>query len=86
MPIALQPLPIVDPNDQAFLMPPQEDCQPIHAHVIQAVKDHDKDLDNDGEITTKLLSTIATDDPITNLPIDSVYSGVALPHGHCPPS
>jgi hypothetical protein len=27
---------------------------------------HDKDLDNDGEITTKLISTITTDDPITN--------------------
>jgi hypothetical protein len=36
-----------------------------------AIKDHSKDLDNDGEITTKLISTIATDDPITNAPNDS---------------
>jgi hypothetical protein len=36
-----------------------------------AIKDHSKDLDNDGEITIKLISTIATDDPITNAPNDS---------------
>jgi hypothetical protein len=73
------------PNDQAFLVPPQEDGQPTHANVIPAVNDHDKDLDNDGEITTKLLSTIATDDPNTDVPINSVYYGVALLHGLCAP-
>jgi hypothetical protein len=36
-----------------------------------AIKDHSKDLDNDGEITIKLISTIATDDPITNAPNES---------------
>jgi hypothetical protein len=38
----------------------------FHAHVSQVIGIHDKDLDNDGEITTKLISTITTDDPITN--------------------
>jgi hypothetical protein len=81
MPFAIQPLLIVDSNDRAFLMSSQENGQPIHAHVIQAAKDHDKDLDNDGGITTKLLSTIASDDPITDVLINSVYYGVALLHG-----
>ena len=28
-----------------------------------AIEDHNKDLDNDGEITTKLISTVASDNP-----------------------
>jgi hypothetical protein len=60
-------MPVVDPNDLVsctFLMPPQEDGQQCRAHIVQAIKDqHSKDLDNDGEITNKLLSIIAIDDP-----------------------
>jgi hypothetical protein len=44
----------------------------FHAHVSQAIEVHDKDLDNDGGIITKLISTITTDDPITNVPIDRI--------------
>ena len=36
-----------------------------YGECLPAIKDHSKDLDNDGEITTKIISTIATDDPIT---------------------
>jgi hypothetical protein len=49
----------------------------FHAHVSQAIGVHDKDLYNDGEITTMLISTtIATDDPITNVLIDHSCSSV----------
>jgi hypothetical protein len=41
-----------------------------YVHVRQVSGVHDKNLDNDGEITTKLISTIATDDPITNAPFN----------------
>jgi hypothetical protein len=42
-----------------------------------AIKDHSKDLDNDGEITIKIISTIATDDPITNVLINCHEFGCA---------
>jgi hypothetical protein len=37
-----------------------------YGECLPAIKDHSKDLDNDGEITTKIISTIATEDPITD--------------------
>jgi hypothetical protein len=42
---------------------------------------HAKDLDNGGEIsTTKLISTITIDDPVTkNAPIDHVHSSITSP-------
>jgi hypothetical protein len=46
----------------------------FHAHVSQVIGIHDKDLDNDGEITTKLISTITTNNPITNTLINHIYS------------
>jgi hypothetical protein len=82
------------PVYQAFLLPKQEHGdQCLHVHIIpmmehlvhihasQAIKVHeDKDLDNDGEITTKLLSTITTNDPIIDTPVDHICSGVILHH------
>ena len=41
-----------------------------NVHVSQVIGVHDKILDNDGEITIMLISTIATDDPITNVLIN----------------
>ena len=43
-----------------------------YGECLPAIKDHSKDLDNNGEITTKLISTIATHDPVTNSMIDHV--------------
>ena len=37
-----------------------------YGECLPALKVHSKDLDNDGEITTKLISTITTDDPVTD--------------------
>lgn len=37
-----------------------------YGECLPAIKDYSKDLNNDGEITTKIISTITTDDPITN--------------------
>jgi hypothetical protein len=90
-----QPIPIAVPNNlvcQTFLMLQQEDSprlharivqaleQPVHTHVSQVVEVHEKDLDNDGEITTKLLSTIAANNPITDVPLNSVCSSIVLLH------
>jgi hypothetical protein len=58
------------------------DC--FHAHVSQVIGIHDKDLDNNGEITIKLISTIATDDPISNTPINHICSSVTPPCGNHP--
>jgi hypothetical protein len=42
-----------------------------------AIKDHSNDLDNDGEITTKLTSsTTTTDDPITNALNESIHLSI----------
>jgi hypothetical protein len=51
-------MPIVGPNDVTPIA--------FHACIVQAIKDHSKELNNNGEITTKIISTIATDDPITD--------------------
>jgi hypothetical protein len=49
----------------------------FHVHVSQVIGIHDKDLDNDGETTTKLIPTIATDDPIsTDVLIDRIWLSV----------
>jgi hypothetical protein len=81
------------PVHQAFLLMMQEDDQYLHAliapvmehlvciHASLAHKVHDKDLDNDGEITTELLYTITTDNLIIDTPIDHICSGVVLHHG-----
>jgi hypothetical protein len=61
-----------DPITNALLLCGKDSQQPhacivsFHAHVSQVIGIHNKDLDNDGEITTKLISTITTDDPITD--------------------
>jgi hypothetical protein len=75
-----------DPIIDALLLCGKDSQQPrecivcFHAHVSQVIGIHAKDLDNDGEITTKLISTITTDDPITkNTPIDCVCSSATSP-------
>jgi hypothetical protein len=51
-----------------------------YGECLPAIKDHSKGLDNNGEITTKIISTITTDDPITkNTPIDHVNASVTSP-------
>jgi hypothetical protein len=55
----------------------------FHAHVSQVIGIHDKDLDNDGEITTKIISTIATNDCI-NTRIDRICSSITSPCGNIP--
>ena len=68
-----------DPIVDALLLCGKDSQQPhactvsFHAHVSQVIGIHNKDLDNDGEITTKLISTIATDDPITDATLLSTF-------------
>jgi hypothetical protein len=38
-----------------------------YGECLPVVEDHSKDLDNDGEIYTKVISTITADDPINDL-------------------
>jgi hypothetical protein len=43
-------MPVVDPNDlvgRTFLMPEQQDGQRFCARIVQAIKDHERDLAND---------------------------------------
>jgi hypothetical protein len=48
-----------------------------YGECLPAIKDHNKDLNNDGEITTKLICKIATDDPtIPDAPIDCICSSI----------
>jgi hypothetical protein len=55
-----------------------------YGECLPAIKVHSKELDNDGEITTKIISTIVTDDPITNTWIDHTCSSVISPCGNRP--
>jgi hypothetical protein len=84
---------IADPITDALLLCGKDSQQPhacivsFHAHVSQVIGIHNKDLDNDGEITIKLISTIATDDLITkNTPIeDRICLSSTSPCGTNPP-